>query len=122
MKELEKILKNIEWYIKVYKTPPFGREVEGTVELLESCRDIIHKHMNNGWIPCSEGLPEDNTDSEYYESVIVTLSDGRCTPGVYRNFDKEWLVEAEDGEKKYTFESEVIAWRPLPEPYRPKED
>lgn len=34
MQELKKILKEIDKYISLYNTPPTGREVEGTVELL----------------------------------------------------------------------------------------
>lgn len=77
---------------------------------------------NDGWIPAEERLPEDNKDSDYYESVIVTLLDGRVTPGVYRNYDKEWLVEAEDGAVNYSYGEEVIAWQPLPEPYRARKN
>ena len=70
------------------------------------------------WIPCSERLPEDNEKAEYYDSVIVTLENGRVVDGCYRNHDKEWWVNAEDGEP-YSINAtgHVIAWMPLPEPY-----
>ena len=78
-----------------------------------------NKRTGSGWIPCSESLPEE-TDGDYYDSVIVTLSDGFVSPGVYRNQDKEWWVEDESGEKTYRSSDEVIAWQPLPDPYRPE--
>lgn len=40
MQELEKILEEIEMYIRTYQTPPYGREVDGTVELLERCGNL----------------------------------------------------------------------------------
>lgn len=75
------------------------------------------------WIPVSEGLPKENKMSEYYEPVIVTLDNGRVVDGCYRNRDKEWWVDAEDGEH-YSINAtgHVIAWMPLPEPYRGDEE
>lgn len=127
MQELEKILEEIRGKAIELKNEHWGddeRHLMGKcVEVMcVLAEQIIRKHMNDGWIPVEKRLPEDNSDSDYYESVIVTLLDGRCAPGVYRNGDKEWWVEAEDGEKKYTFESDVIAWCPLPESYRPEND
>ena len=73
------------------------------------------------WIPYEEKLPEYNPLSEYYESVIVTLDDGRVVDGCYRNKDKEWWVDDEDGEH-YSINAtgHVIAWMPLPEPFKEK--
>ena len=89
MQELDKILKQIDQYVRLYQTPPFGREIEGTVELLEVCGNIIRKHMNDGWIPVEKRLPED-TESAFYEAVNVTMKNGRVTHGCYRNEDEEW--------------------------------
>lgn len=74
---------------------------------------------NGGWIPCSVGLPADDKEAEYYQSVIVTLDDGRVAEGCYRNRDKEWWVDAPDGEHySQDMTGHVIAWQPLPEPYK----
>ena len=71
------------------------------------------------WTPCSEGLPKYNEMSEYYDSVNVTLDDGRVVGGCYRNLDKEWWVDAEDGERyAVNATGHVIAWMPLPEAYK----
>ena len=119
MQELEKILEEM----KISATYAETTDGYGAICVpIGTIERIIRKHMNDGWIPVEERLPEDRSDSDYYESVIVTLLGGRCASGVYRNGDKEWWVEAENGEKKYTFESDVIAWRPLPESYRPEND
>lgn len=121
---LERILEEVDNLEKIYVDCKKDNFRDGFERGKKECCRIIRSHMadapdaDNDWIPVEERLPEDNPDSDYYESVIVTLLDGRCAPGVYRNGDKEWWVEAEDGGKKYTFESDVIAWRPLPEPYK----
>lgn len=79
--------------------------------------DYIVEVEDNGWIPVEERLPED-TNGDFYQSVIVTLSNGRVASGVYRNYDDEWWVEDESGKKKYMRSNEIIAWMPLPEPSR----
>lgn len=70
----------------------------------------------NKWILCSERLPQKDKASEYYESVIVTLDDGRVAEGCYTGI--EWWVDAPDGEHySEDMTGHVIAWMPLPEPY-----
>lgn len=54
----------------------------------------------NGWIPCSERLPEEKID-------VLTFD-------IFGNMSVERLEEGE------VFVDTVIAWIPLPEPYKPK--
>ena len=86
---------------------------------LDEINALCDRSGNGGWIPVEERLPEYNNE-DYYESVNVTLLNGTVTPAVYRNLDNEWWVERKDGEKLYGISNEVIAWRPLPEPYIPE--
>ena len=65
-------------------------------------RDFIRKHMNDGWIPVEERLPDNN------ENVLVTTDMGLITSGYIAH--GTWIT---DQEPDYP-----IAWRPLPEPYR----
>ena len=88
-------------------------------QVLSEVITIIRNHMNDGWIPVEERLPEDN-ESDFYNAVSVTMSNGSVTHGCYRNADGEWWVAMEDGEFKYTRSDEVIAWSPLPESYCPE--
>lgn len=61
---------------------------------------------NNGWIPCSEKLPEEN------QRVIGCFAHGTVTElGFY-----DGLFH---GIYDYTTKV-IIAWQPLPEPYQPK--
>lgn len=81
-------------------------------------KDVPDTNVGN-WIPVSEKLPEYNAYSGYYESVIVTLDDGRVVDGFYRNMDKEWWVDDVDGENySVNATGHVLAWQPLPEPYK----
>lgn len=69
--------------------------------------EIIRKHMNDGWIPVEERLPENAED------VIATLANGEgITLAWYDNDD--WLSSIDADH------IDVIAWMPLPEPYRPE--
>lgn len=116
MKELENILEEIKGAALFMRTMSgYGAMCVST----GAAERIIRKHMNDGWIPVEEGVPEES-EGDYYDSVIVTLSDGTVRPGVYRNREDEWLVENEEGVKTYRFSNEVIAWRPLPESYNPE--
>jgi len=62
------------------------------------------------WIPCSERLPEDD------RSKVVTLANGITEVGYYSNGDW-WCI----GDTVTLENPTVIAWMPLPEPYRGEE-
>ena len=77
--------------------------------------DRLAVEYNNGWIPCSDRLPEeygeyivwwtDITKSKYYEIVEYEPSNG-------------WIGDIPQAvEGKYS----VIAWQPLPEPYKERD-
>ena len=75
----------------------------------------VAEEYNNGWIPCSERLPEDN--GVYF----VTLDDDimpRCIDvRNFRNgvFEQRFIVSPLQGKCP---EEKVVAWMPLPEPYK----
>lgn len=78
-------------------------------ECKESFRRIIDEqptvYVNDGWIPISEGLPEDGT-------YLCTLDGELC--GIDEAFTG--MCGIENG--KWDEEGCVIAWQPLPEPYK----
>ena len=55
MQELEEILEEIEE--GTYTFELLGREVDFVA--IDWVRDIIRKHMNDGWLPVEERLPEE---------------------------------------------------------------
>lgn len=103
--------------------------------------DIIRSHMdeakdinvpnNNGWIPVEERLPEDD-DMRFYMCIVENHEedlpmfcqyDSEYGFGFWHDMydsvslgfiDTEFRTNDELGYEK------VIAWQPLPEPYKPK--
>lgn len=115
MQGLEKILEEIEQkkekclnIVKVEVEP-----IEITIHRerykgLCMAEEIIRKHMNDSWIPVEERLPE----KEYYTALCVTDKNHYCV-AVY---NREYGFRTGDIDA----EGEIIAWMPLPEPYRPE--
>ena len=77
---------------------------EPTVEAIDMG---IHALKESRWIPCSEKLPEDNTD------VIVCFCSGTVTEMRY------WGNGIFQGIYEHTAKT-IVAWMPLPEPYKEK--
>lgn len=73
-----------------------------------------------GWIPCSERLPDDEENE--YLVTILDRDDDVCE--VYKGFyqDGKWWTQWCHGclelEKEPCGDNIVTAWMPLPEPYR----
>ena len=75
---------------------------------------IIEEEMyenDNGWIPCSEKLPELRQD------VLVTVKYTGFM-GMHGYWIKTGHMEAENDWWGDCAGGEVIAWQPLPEPYK----
>ena len=66
------------------------------------------------WIPCSERMPEE----PYRCLVSVHDRDGDFVCGIYRWDGGTWNHSA-GNPVEWCRSEEVIAWRPLPEPYDP---
>ena len=82
---------------------------------IEYLRDFIRKHMNDVWIPVEERLPEEppeEVDDEDNLEEYIVMIEGAEKPTILRYAgDGTWW---EDGTYYH-----VIAWRPMPEVYRP---
>ena len=137
MQELEKIMEEIDQYIMAYRRAPYGREVEGTVELLERCRDVIRKHMNDGWIPTKERMPtKEECERDNIRFLISVGVDccystevARCTwveanniDGTDGSYSEFWINQFPH---IYRPSHRLIAaWKilELPEPYIPRKE
>ena len=121
MQALEKILEEVNRLIEKHKNNAYElvakepltqcyteTDIEQTkVHELAVVRDIIRKHMNDGWIPAKEKPAEDG----FYVATMGGALVDQEEPFV-------GLAEFEDGE--WVDGDDVIAWRPLPETYRPE--
>ena len=132
MQELEKILEEIDKTIARYeKNPYIDEKITDLCYGMNIAKDIIRKHMNDGWIPVEEyGLPKE-------EGVYdVTIIDGR---GVYDSVRWQFLEGTHlSGHQYYVdgihywadnyrgnpinkfLSNRVIAWKKKPDPYRPE--
>ena len=115
MGTLEKILEEIDLEI----AGSMGKKREG----LMAARTIIQKHLkNDGWIPVEERMPDPEED---VGALIVTERNGNVWGDIYYGYanetDEEPCFHRWDDEIWRCFKPDVIAWRPLPEPYRPEE-
>ena len=85
-------------------------------DALDKAIEIVKQETeqyNNGWIPCSEKLPELRKD------VLVTVKYTGFM-GMHGYWIKTGHMEAENDWWGDCTGGEVIAWQPLPEPYRSK--
>lgn len=115
MQELEKILEEID--IKI--TQSMGRKREGLLE----AENIIRKHMNDGWIPVEERLPEDEIPTPKLVTALVPDRKARWDNSETFSLIVDTDVYDPDYMGKWEYyKKNVIAWRPLPEPYQPERE
>ena len=84
---------------------------DGVDKAIEIVKQEAEKY-NNGWIPCSERLPEP------IRPVLVTLRNwmnDKYFVRVGRFHTDHWKTDEGIVEN-----SVVLAWQPLPQPYQPK--
>ena len=86
------------------------------------------EQYNNGWIPCSDRLPDEYGDYLVaWKPLHMSAEDiirkvGRAIPHYYEivEYDPDdeelWIGSIEQAQGEY----EIIAWQPLPSPYQPK--
>ncbi len=122
MQELEKILEEIDETIDRYgNNPHIDEKVTDLCYGMKIAKDIIRKHMNDGWIPVDERLPEDEIPVPKLVTALVpdrkTRWDNSETFSVIVDTD---IYDPDYTGKWEYYKKNVIAWRPLPEPYRPE--
>ena len=111
---------------------------DGTFLSLDDVMGVVKAEVeayNNGWIPCSEKLPEETEKrDDIFDPITLAIVDVReykasdlvlVTVRDYE-LDTEFTMDDMTVDGKWVnFESdgryEVIAWQPLPQPYEPKE-
>lgn len=125
MQELDKILEEIE-EIGNIQFQSYTKPLIAVEDVIK----IIRKHMNDGWIPVEERLPE-NEAREYIDAkyggigylypCLVTYKNPVTrrvyTASFYYDIHQKWFVNI--GENLLP-RNNVFAWMPLPESYRPE--
>ena len=104
--------------------------MECVVELSEKIVQEVAEEYNNGWIPCSERLPEEELEKAMRERgenavfpVLATINKVHLISGEkYKIVSRAFYGQYND---KNFYNSccdrlDVIAWQPLPEPYQPE--
>lgn len=139
MQELEKILEEIEEQIQMKKVvwesleKPLYNEFEQSLWIagMKNAKEIILRHMNDGWIPVEERLPDNEAKQfiqkelkgiGYLYPCLLTykspLTERVNVVRFYYDIHEKWFVNA--GEKLCDKER-CLAWKPLPAPYLPKQ-
>ena len=136
MQELEKILEEIKEALEENKVIELNgdgtvnRYIIDVASAWGSIKAIIRKHMNDGWIPVEERLPDKEADKFIKEKLdgigylypcLLTYRSPNTerihVVRFYYDVYERWFVNA--GEELCD-KDRCIAWQPLPEPYRPK--
>ena len=118
MQELEKILEEIDETIERYGENPYiDEKVTDLCYGLNIAKDIIRKHMNDGWIPVEERLPEEKVSPEsqdFYEYQVTANFGFGESVRTYKYGNGHWW------HGPGIVDEYVVAWREHPEPYRPE--
>lgn len=126
MQELEKILEEIKAH-RNFASECGNFNVASAFEL---CVEIIRKHIsgrdmnvstNDGWIPVEEQMPENEgfyLVTFFWSREVSLLGYGSCKRNIkWEPIGFGWY---DISTATYLDDNSVIAWRPLPEPYRPE--
>ncbi|MCI5612056.1 MAG: DUF551 domain-containing protein [Roseburia sp.] len=82
---------------------------------VEECREAVEKQKaKQGWIPCSERLPEEH---KLYDITFKNSAGIHSDSAIYNPYLKRWLWDADETE---LVENEILAWAEKREPYQPK--
>ena len=158
MQELEKIVEEIAGLKEMYKASAFSLLDKGNlpceydksdiesekVQALSEAIAIIRNHMNDGWIPVGERLPENAKHKgalcpRYQLMTKYGVTEGWYNPDLESWYILIWFMTERYLDSEIDFErgtwpkivrcenkvndrhSIAMAWRPLPEPYKPKQ-
>ncbi len=106
MQELEKILEEIEHLEKIQ----FSSYTKPLITI-EDVEKIIRKHMNDGWIPVEERMPEES-------GIYLATCDDAEVPVKQMRYEKDVKPNGLFYDVYGIYDGKVYAWRPLPDLYR----
>lgn len=101
-----------------HRNQEYNEAISDVIDFIER----FQKNYNNGWIPCSERLPNFEERKRSYcrnahGAEFIVMIEGATLPTTLyiKMVDNNWR----DEHGNYY---NVIAWQPLPESYQPKGD
>ena len=105
---------------------PYFMDVDYKMVKFDDAKTIINElveEYNNGWIACSERLPQESEPVDTLcEVVNVMLKNGIVTSGWCNRYLEKWYVLDHYHDYPLPYEyKDVIAWQPHPQPYKPQE-
>ena len=114
-KEFEKILDRLDSHIEDAKSEGDFSYIKPFEIAKIAVREAAEEY-NDGWIPCSERLPEENKDG--WTHLILSIKTGEVIFGFWHNEEMGFCKHFRDGVCRVCG---VIAWMPLPEPYKERD-
>lgn len=113
---VERLRKNSALLEITFSTAENLREAADVIEELSAKLQVANmerssQYYNGGWIPCSERLPKEYAYvicSTNAEEIFIATYLGKMNDG----------VDCFDDEDGMMWEGDVIAWMPLPQPYK----
>lgn len=110
MNNIKKLIQMLKEYQKSYIGHDYiFYDIKFCNPQVQMCIEALEKQLNGCWIPVSERLPKEN------EEVLITLAHGNATWAYLYQGKWHTMFSA------YPIER-VIAWQPLPEPYKEVEN
>lgn len=124
MSMISELIKNLRWYGSYADSAEkdLMYEAADTIEALsaklaEANMERSDRYYGGGWISCEDRLPE-----SYTEIVLVCLKNGAVLVAINTadgNFVNMMVGASRQKFRNFPEHNPVIAWQPLPEPYRP---
>lgn len=128
-KAFEKILERLEEsYIDYFCQGDY--KFNNAIDKAKQIVQEVAEECNGGWIPCSERLPE---ESGYYLVTYHDWSDGNFLPKYDDTYVRRLHYQVSehfvgwnypknvDDRAENDCHKEVIAWQPLPEPFKERD-
>ena len=121
-KAFEKILGRLEREIAGKPTPDeYNNGINRAYSIVREVAEEFATDTNvgtNGWIPCSERLPE--IDGNTSDIVLVCGSNGFQYMAFWCD-DLKWRFCECGMAKNPILWTEIVAWQPLPEPFKERD-
>ena len=98
---------------RIRDLPPVTSQPNEDVMYMEYMRGFNKGKASRQWIPVSERLPE-----EKQEKYLCTFDDGSIGMDWYEHCKSKWRWHSKTHRG---YGTNVVAWMPLPKPYKPQE-